>query len=183
MDRTGVVAAAVLSALAGSAWLAPLGCSEPSRRGETQKETPTMDDLLRALDRHPDVTVVIRQGTEHFDDGLITLAIHGDGNATVEQRRSGREQQFTARLPAARIASLGGTLADHRFTAARTTKLPREPGDTPLLLRVDRGGAPAFQVEIWYADRYQDRDLDAIVRLADALIHEVTGGKLGQAPP
>ena len=36
-----------------------------------------------------------------------------------------------------------------------------------------------FTNQIWYADRYKDRDLDAIIRIADAVIHEVTKGRLG----
>ncbi len=166
----------IATLIAGSA---AQGCSEPSPRRDTQKEA-SMDDLLHALDRHPDVAVVILQGTEHFEDGLITLTIRGDGTATVEQLVSGKTQRYTAKIDAARIATLGNTLAAHRFTEARATTLPRAPGDTQLVLRVDRAGAPAFQVQLWDADRYKDADLDAILRTADAWIHEVSGGKLGQ---
>jgi hypothetical protein len=171
--RVGLIATLV----AGSA--AP-GCSEPAPRHDTQKES-SMDDLLHALDRHADVAVTIRQGTEHFDDGQITLVVRGDGSATVEQLASGAAQHYAMKLDAARIATLGNLLAVHRFSAARTTTLPRKPGDTQLVLRVDRGGTQAFQAELWDADRYKDADLDAILHTADALIHEVSGGKLGQA--
>ena len=141
-----------------------------------------MTDPLRALDQHPDVAITIQQGTEYFRDGQITLIIRGDGRVRVEQRRSGVVHPFEVQLPPARIAAIGRALAEHRFTAARTTKLPRNPGDTPLVLRLERGTAAAFAADLWYADRYQDADLDAIVRQADALIYEVTGGRLGQAP-
>jgi hypothetical protein len=142
-----------------------------------------MDDLLRALERHADVAVVVRQGTEHFDDGLITLAVRGDGRVIVDQLAAGAAQQHSAKLDAARVAAFGSSLAAHRFTAARTTTLPREPGDTPLVLRVDRADAPVFEVHLWNADRYKDADLDAILRTADAMIHEVSGGTLGHAAP
>lgn len=169
---------ALIATLVGGS--AAQGCREPSPRHDSQKEA-SMDDLLHALDRHADVAVVIRQGTEHFDDGLITLAVRGDGSATIEQLVNGATQRYAAKLDAARLATLGNTLAAHRFTAPRRTTLPREPGDTQLVLRVDRGGTPAFQAELWDADRYKDADLDAILRVADALIHEVSGGKLGQS--
>jgi hypothetical protein len=154
------------------------GCSVQSRR-DTQRET-SMDDWLHTLDHHADVAVVIRQGTEHFDDGLITLVVRGDGNVTVEQLTRGKTQQYTTKLDAARIATLGSTFAAHRFTAARTTTLPREPGDTQVVLRIDQGDTLAFNVQLWDADRYKDADLDAILRTADTLIYEVSGGKLGR---
>jgi hypothetical protein len=156
------------------------GCSEPSPRRDAQRES-SMDDLLHALDRHADVAVTVRQGTEHFDNGLITLVVRGDGSAIVEQLASGAKQVYTAKLDATHLAALGSTLTAHRFTAVRTTTLPRKPGDTQLVLRLDRGGTQLFQAELWDADRYKDADLDAILRTADALIHEVSGGKLGQA--
>ena len=51
------------------------------------------------------------------------------------------------------------------------------------MLRVDRANAPTFEVQLWDADRYKDADLDAILRTADALIHEISGGKLGRPAP
>jgi hypothetical protein len=172
----GAHVAVIATLVAGSA---AHGCSEPAPRHDTQKEAP-IGDSVRTLDRHPDLTVVIRQGTEHFDNGQITLAIRGDGNATVEQLASGKTQHYAAKLPPARVAALGATLGAHRFTGPRTTTLPREPGDTQLVLRVDRARAPAFQLQLWDADRYKDADLDAILRTTDALIHELSGGALGQ---
>src|SRR5258707_13293816 len=111
----GARVALIAALVAGSA---AQGCSEPSPRHDSQKEA-SMDDLLHALDRHADVAVVIRQGTEHFDDGLITLAVRGDGSATVAQLTSYAAQRYAAKLDAARVVTLGNTLATHRFTAAR----------------------------------------------------------------
>jgi hypothetical protein len=170
--------------LAGAA--AP-GCSAPAPSRDTQKADPqkgsSMDDLLQSLDHHADVAVTVRQGTEHFDDGQITLVVRGDGKVTVDQLAAGATQHYALKLDAARVAQLGNLLAAHRFTAARTTTLPRQPGDTQLALRVERGGSQAFQAELWDADRYKDADLDAILHAADALIHEASGGKLGQPAP
>ena len=75
---------------------------------------------------------------------------------------------------------LGRALADHQFTAPRTSTLPRDPGDTRLVLQLSGSGVPAFETAIWYADRFKDRDLDAILRLADDLLYTASGGKLGQ---
>jgi len=48
------------------------------------------------------------------------------------------------------------------------------------VLQLSGSGVPAFETAIWYADRFKDRDLDAIPRLADDLLYTASGGKLGQ---
>ena len=140
-----------------------------------------MDDPLRAFDRHPTATVTIQFGTEHFGNGQITLALRGDGAVSVEQRAAGAVNHYSAKLDGPRIAELGRALAEHRFTQPRTSTLPRNPGDTPLVLRLSGDGVPAFEATIWYADRFADRDLDAILRVADDLLSTASGGKLGQS--
>lgn len=162
--RAGMLALALTLAL-------PSACHDPPRPAEPAQEI-SMDDSLRQLDQHPRLAVSIRQGTEHFRDGVVTVTIRGDGLVVVDRLRAGTPSRVEQRLPPERVRDLGRALAEHRVTAARTSKLPREPGDTPLVLRVD-GGARPFQAEVWYGDRYQDRDLDALIRLADALVTEV----------
>lgn len=167
-----------------TAWLAlalAAGCSEPSKPStEPRQEPAAMDDSIRALDRHPTATVTIRFGTEHFGNGEIALAVRGDGAVSVEQRTATGVTRYTAQLDAARVAALGRALAEHRFTAPRTSAPPRDPGDSPLVLRLSGAGVPAFEAELWYADRFKDPDLDAIMRIADDLLHTASGGKLGQ---
>lgn len=138
-------------------------------------------DPLRAFDRHPDATVTIRYGTEHFGKGEITLAVRGDGAVRVDQRVAGAVNHREAQLDGARVAALGRTLAEHHFTAPRTSSLPREPGDTQLVLRLSGAGTPAFETTIWYADRFKDRDLDAILRATDDVLYTASDGKLGQS--
>jgi hypothetical protein len=170
-----------------TAWLAlalTAACSEPSKPPtEPRQEASAMDDPLRGFDRRPTDTVTIRFGTEHFGNGEITLAVRGDGAVSVDKRAAGAVTHYSAKLDAARLVALGRLLADHRFTAPRTSTLPRQPGDTPLVLRLSGSGVPAFETTIWYADRFADRDLDAILRAADDLLHTASGGKLGQPSP
>jgi hypothetical protein len=171
-----------------AAWLAlalalalPAACSErPKPQTDPRTEAPAMDDPLRNLDRHPAAAITIRFGTEHFGNGEITLAVRGDGSVTVDQRAAGKVTHYNAQLDSARIVALGRTLTDHRFTAPRTSTLPREPGDTQLVLRLSGPGVPAFETTIWHADRFKDRDLDAILRAADDVLYTASGGKLGQ---
>jgi hypothetical protein len=169
---------------AWTAWLVlalAAACSEPAKpQTALPQEATAMDDPLRAFDRHPTDTVTIRFGTEHFGNGEITLAVRGDGAVRVDQRAAGATTHYGAQLDAARIVALGRVLADHRFTAPRTSTLPRNPGDTQLVLRLSGGGVPAFETTIWYADRFGDRDLDEILRAADDVLYTASGGKLGQ---
>lgn len=162
-----------------AALTAPLaGCGEPRRpTPEPAKET-TMDDALRALERQPDAVISIQQGTEHWRTGQVTVTVRGRGQVEVEQRQAGTVRRFQRELTPAQLADLGRELATHRLTARRTSELPREPGDTPLVLKVD-GLGPSFTASLWAADRYTDRDLDAIVRLADRLAHTASDGALG----
>ena len=140
-----------------------------------------MEDPLRVFDRHPTATVTIQAGTEHFGNGQVTLAMRGDGAVNVDQRVAGAVHHYTAQLDGARVAALGRALADHRFTAPRTSTMPRQPGDSQLVLRLSGDGVPTFEVTIWYADRFADRDLDAILRATDDVLATASGGKLGQS--
>jgi hypothetical protein len=152
--------------------------SEATAMNQTNEAT---HDPLRAFDRHPTATVTIRYGTEHFGKGEVTLAVRGDGAVRVDQRIAGAVNHHEAQLDGARVAALGRTLAEHHFTSPRTSSLPREPGDTPLVLRLSGAGTPAFETTIWYADRFKDRDLDAILRVTDDVLYAASDGKLGQS--
>jgi len=140
-----------------------------------------MEDPLRAFDRHPTATVTIQFGTEHFGNGQITLALRGDGAVHVEQRVAGAVNHYSATLDGPRIAAIGRALAEHKFTEPRTSKLPRNPGDSPLVLRLSGSDVPAFEAKIWYGDRFTDADLDAILRATDDVLATASAGKLGQA--
>jgi hypothetical protein len=155
--------------------IAGAGCSHPAslRSTETMKGS-AMNEPLRALDQHPAAVVSVTYGTEYFGDGQFTVTVEGNGRVAVEQRSAGARSDWEVRVAPARIAEIGRLLADHRLTAARTTHLPRSPGDTPLLLRFTCPDTPPFQVELWHADRYDDPDLDAIVALFEELAREAT---------
>jgi hypothetical protein len=145
---------------------------------DSARESAT-DDALRTLDQHPGVAISIRQGTEHFRNGLVTLIVRGDGAVAVDQLRSGQTAHYEKQLSPDRIRDIGGQLAEHHLSAPRTTSLPRQPDDTPLVLRVEGAEPAPFQADLWYGDRYKDSDLDAIIRLADALVNEVSAGAVG----
>ena len=140
-----------------------------------------MEERLRTLAQHPGLTITIRSGTEHFRGGQITLSLRGDGDATIEQLRSGEHTRFAAKLGAARVDQVGRALGEHGFTRSRRSSLPREPGDTPLILDLSQEGQVLFHADLWYGDRYQDADLSAILDLWSTLLHEISGGKLGHA--
>ena len=156
------------------------GASGTNGNGTNAKqETSDVSDELRQLSAHPDLEVVIRTGTQHWKAGEITLKVHGDGAATVLQRQASGDTSFEATLTKDEVDRVGRELGEHRFTAQRTSKLPREPGDTPVRLALQHGGKAGFEVQIWEADRHDDADLDAILVAGRRLVHRVTKGVLG----
>jgi hypothetical protein len=144
-----------------------------------KQETSDVSEELRQLSAHPDLEVVIRTGTQHWKAGEITLTVRGDGAAAVLQRQASGETPFDATLTKDEVDRFGRELGEHHFTASRTSKLPRKPGDTPVRLALQHGGKPGFEVQIWEADRHADAELDAILVAGRRLLHRVTKGALG----
>jgi hypothetical protein len=151
-------------------------CASSSAR----QEHSDVSDQLRQVSAHPDLEITIRTGTEHWRDGEITLVVRGNGAAAVTHRRAGAVASFDATLDKAEVDTFGRDLAAHRFTAARTSKLPREPGDTPVRLALHSGGKAVFEVEVWDADRDSDADLGAILTTVQRVVHRVSKGALGK---
>ena len=105
------------------------------------KEGPVGDaaTILDELDRHGDVTVEITTGVEHFAKGLVTLTVGGDGHVTVLNLRSGTRQEFPAHLEPTAVRELGHELAVAGFARLEKKPGPREPGDSPVVLRLLQG--------------------------------------------
>lgn len=149
-------------------------------KGNNARQEQSVTEELRQLSAHPDLEVVIRTGTEHWRTGEITLTVRGDGAARVVQRQAQGATSFEATLGKDHVDALGRELAARRFTAARTSKLPREPGDTPVRLALERGGKAVFEAQLWDGDRDGDADLDAILVAGRRLVHRVSDGALGE---
>lgn len=139
-----------------------------------------MTDELRQVSAHPDLEIVIRTGTQHWRAGEITLTVRGNGSAAVAQRQAETTASFEATLDRDDLDAFGRELARHRFTAQRTSKLPREPGDTQVRLALQRASKVEFETQIWDADRDSDADLDAILVAGQRLVHRITKGALGR---
>ena len=130
---------------------------------------------LGELSRHPELRTTLRWGREHQAAGQRPLQVSGSGAAIVEQKERGELRRFQGQLPPADVDAWGAALVAHRFLDERSSTLPRKPGDTPLLMRLESGDAPVFEVNIWSSDRYEDDDLHAILRHAESLITRVAG--------
>lgn len=135
---------------------------------------------LLQVSADPALEIIIRTGTQHWQDGELTLTVRGNGAVDVTQRQAAKTASFAGTLPTAELDAFGRALHTHRFTAPRTSELPREPGDTPVMLALHHDGKVTFAARIWSADRDTDADLDAILRAAERLTHRVSAGKLGQ---
>jgi hypothetical protein len=133
------------------------------------------DDLSRLAD-DPDLTVQIAIGIEHFEDGLVTLTVHGDGRATVVVRNAGQEQRYERRLEADELRRLGAELDERGRPAPRARPGGRPPDDAPIDVLVARDGRPLHSAELWYGDRWDDPRLDGVVRRFDALVDQIKAG-------
>ena len=169
----------VVGALACRASGSGSGGTSGTSGSHATQEPRDVSDELRQLTSHPDLEVVIRTGLQHWRAGEITLAVRGNGAATVTQRLATGDTSFTATLDKDEVDALGRDLDAHRFTAARTSKLPRKPGDTPVRFVLQRGDHRAFEAQIWNADRFDDADLDAILSAGQRLVWRVSNGAIG----
>jgi hypothetical protein len=156
-----------------------LACACSANGNNAKQEHSDVSDELRQVSAHPDLEIVIRTGTEHWRAGEITLLVRGNGSASVTQRQASGTASFAASLDKDEVDAFGRELAQRRFTARRTSKMPREPDDTPVRLALQRGGKIAFELEVWDGDRDGDADLDAILVAGQRLVHRVTKGALG----
>ena len=138
------------------------------------KETE-MEELLRDLTAHPELEVRITVGTEYFATGQFTLAMAGSGKARVNQKMSGQVKDTEKDFSTDATAAFGKLMADNRLAAARTSTLPREPGDTQVKIEIARNNAPVFEVVIWNADRFDDPQLQVILKETERLLQDITG--------
>lgn len=191
--RSGQPAAMV--AVLSVAWLVPsvVACQDQRVTEPTQKQNRTspaeqqttettertaVAGLVRHLHEHPDVTLRVTTGTEHFGKGLVELAIRGNGTVTIDNRAAGKSRSYTGRLAPDELRALGPELAAAGFTTLHSPGPPREPGDTPVVLEVEQGGAERYRAELWYGDRYQLPGLDRIIKQNDAIVTKLTDGAL-----
>jgi hypothetical protein len=145
-------------------------------RGPPASIAAVADDALSRLPDDPSLTVQIAIGIEHFEDGLVTLTVHGDGRATVVVRSAGEERRYERRLEPDELRRLGEELADLGLTSLRARPGGRPPDDAPVEVLVARDGRPLHSAELWYGDRWEDPQLDRLVRRFDALVDSVSEG-------
>ncbi len=168
------------SASCGTGGTGGTGNARQERSDVSKEASNDVNQQLLQLSANPALEILVRTGTQHWQAGEVTLLVRGDGAATVTQRQATTNAAFEGALSKEELDAFGQALQAHRFTAARTSALPREPGDTPAVLALRRAGEVVFEASLWSADRDDDADLDAILRAADQLIHRISAGKLGQ---
>jgi len=139
--------------------------------------------LLRELGTKPGIEVSMTVGIEHFRTGLITLTVASDGRVQVLQRRAGKETPYSASWDRARVEAFGAELATHRFCQLAARSETREPDDVPVKLMLSLAGDRVCAADLWHGDRYEDKDLDALLTRFDAVVTEVTAGALPYGRP
>lgn len=132
-------------------------------------------EVPQPLADHPDLTVEVTTGTEHWRVGEIALAVGGDGSVDVLNRRAGKEQRFSGRVDRAVVDALGGDLAGLELPGRGGSSGPDE---TAVKVAVRRDGDVLSAGEAWSGGRHEDGRLDGLLRRVDAIVADVSGGRL-----
>jgi hypothetical protein len=132
-------------------------------------------EIPQPLSDHPELTVEVTTGIEGWHTGRIELAVDGDGGVEVRNVRSGAERRFGGRLEPADVDALGDELTglDLPGRVGET-----EPDETPVIVALRQRGEVVGTAEAWNARRYEDARLDRALRRCEAIVSEVTGGRL-----
>jgi hypothetical protein len=142
-----------------------------------------MQDTLHNLSSHPDTTVSIKLGTEHWREGLTTLSLQGNGQLTLHNLRSGNTTKLTAQWDKTKVDATAQMLAQNDFLNLKTIEQPRQPGDVPVILSLSQDGNVVYEQKLWHGDRYDLPKLDLIIKFFDGVVHEMTGGQRFMPPP
>lgn len=132
-------------------------------------------EVPQPLAAHPDLEVEVTTGTEHWRVGEIALVVGGDGSVDVLNRRAGREQRFSGQIDRDAVDALGSDLAGLELPGRGG---PSEPDETAVKVAVRRDGEVLSAGEAWNGRRYDDGRLDGLLRRCDAIVADVTGGRL-----
>jgi hypothetical protein len=131
----------------------------------------------------PSSAVEVTAGREHFRTGEVTLVVEGTGALRVRQLRSGAERDWHGHLPAERLSALAAELDRLDLATLASSGDDRDADDDPVRLVLRSGGDPPHEARLWYADRFADARLDALLRRWQALTEEVTDGALPYGDP
>ena len=85
-------------------------------------------DLARLAD-HPELAVLVTQGTEYWRSGQIRLAVNGVGVAEVDHRRSGEFRRYSERLSREEIEQLAADLTALGFTELESSRGEYQPDE------------------------------------------------------
>jgi hypothetical protein len=136
--------------------------------------------IPQPLADHPELTVEVTTGIEGWRTGQIVLAVGGGGGVAVRNRRSGEESDFDGRLDRAEVDALG---ADLDGLELRGRGGGTEPDDSPVIVTLRRDGEVVASAEAWNSHRYDDSRLQAALRRVEAIVSDVTGGRLPFGEP
>ena len=132
-------------------------------------------EVPQPLGDHPDLTVAVTTGTEHWRVGEIALVVRADGSVDVLNRRAGKQQRFSGQVDREAVDALGSELAGLELPGRGG---PSEPDETPVKIAVRRDDEVLSAGEAWDGRRHEDARLDGLLRRCDEIVAGVTGGRL-----
>jgi hypothetical protein len=144
------------------------------------KEGPVSDvaAILDRLDGHADAAIEITTGVEHFRKGLVVLSVGGDGRFVIVNRRAGNETRQDGKLDAAALREFAADVAAGGIARLEARPGPRQPGDSPVVIKVLKDGRVVLEKRLWDADRWEDKGLERVLARYDQVVSNATGGQL-----
>lgn len=133
-----------------------------------------MNKLLESLIEHPDVSIAITMGEEHWSNGETTLVIQGDGSLKISNLRSGETKSYEGELDHSRLQAVGKSLAQADIGLLRPSDELREPDDMPVTVKIFLGDLELLNQELWEGDRFTDANLNSVIMLFEKLVSEFT---------
>ncbi len=132
---------------------------------------------------HPELTVSVTLGTEHWSYGQTKLTVHGSGTVEVDNRRSGHHRQYRGRLGPAELAAFGDELAELGLTTLASDRTRYEMGEATVTIELRDGDTVLHHADLPADDRFSSDGLYRLVRAYDTLVSKFTDGALPYGPP
>ena len=132
---------------------------------------------------HPELAVAVTFGTEHWSYGQTQLTVHGSGAVEVDNRRAGRQVQYTGRLDPRDVAAFGEEMAELGLTRLSSGRKAYEVGETTVTIELRDGDPVLHHADLPADDRYSNDGLSRLVQTYETLVRRFTDGALPYGPP
>jgi hypothetical protein len=138
---------------------------------------------LLAFAEHPELSVAVTCGTEHWSYGRTRLTVHGSGAVEVDNLRAGHEAHYSGRLERPEVEAFGEEMAELGLTTLSSDRTRYEMGETTVTIEVRDGDTVRHHADLPADERFSDDRLGRLVEIYEKLVSRFTDGALPYGPP